>query len=189
MIVVGSYDHGIGYCSRLNIASDSIQTVIQNTSVLVQALQHLGHPGSSSALRTTASMSNPTASGNGSQQDRARMEHTLKLTHALQRHVRLKYEMDMDELIRSYAVFPYHLDDLLTGHLRALPGLADSTSKDCRATTYRLLRHTLVDTESVDRLRKQNVDWYIIKLVKHNVLSSPYLILSLDHWQETTSML
>jgi rapamycin-insensitive companion of mTOR len=47
-----------------------------------------------------------------------------------------------------------------------MPMLSDKRTKHCRATAYRLLRHALVDSESVKRM-EQNLDWFIVKLVPH----------------------
>jgi rapamycin-insensitive companion of mTOR len=38
--------------------------------------------------------------------------------------------------------------------------------------TYRLIRHALIDIESVDKLKDHPIDWYIVKWVKH--LPLPY---------------
>ncbi len=46
-----------------------------------------------------------------------------------------------------------------------LPSLADKATKQARATAYRLIRHSLVDTHSVRRLGEQNLDWYMVKCV------------------------
>jgi len=47
----------------------------------------------------------------------------------------------------------------------ALPCLGDKSTKYCRAMTYRLIRHALIDIESVDKLKEHPIDWYIVKLV------------------------
>jgi hypothetical protein len=44
-----------------------------------------------------------------------------------------------------------------------LPALADKRSKQCRATAYRLIRHLLVDPESVHKLIDQNIDWFLVR--------------------------
>ena len=44
-----------------------------------------------------------------------------------------------------------------------IPALADLSSKQCRATAYRLIRHILVDSDSVKRLMEQPLEWYIVK--------------------------
>ena len=43
------------------------------------------------------------------------------------------------------------------------PALTDRASKQSRATAYRLIRHMLVDAHSVESLRAQLLDWYIVK--------------------------
>ncbi len=48
---------------------------------------------------------------------------------------------------------------------RILPSLADKATKQARATAYRLVRHSLVDTHSVQRLGEQDLDWYMVKYV------------------------
>ena len=37
--------------------------------------------------------------------------------------------------------------------------------------TYRLIRHALIDIESVDKLKEHPIDWYIVKLVKVPLVS------------------
>ncbi len=44
-----------------------------------------------------------------------------------------------------------------------VPALSDRSSKHCRATAYRLTRHMLVDAQSVEGLKGQALDWYIVK--------------------------
>jgi Rapamycin-insensitive companion of mTOR, N-term len=53
-----------------------------------------------------------------------------------------------------------------------MPMLSDKRSKQCRATAYRLLRHALVDSESVKRL-EQHLDWFIVKLALFHLLLQP----------------
>lgn len=45
-----------------------------------------------------------------------------------------------------------------------LPCLADKCSKQCRAAAYRVIRHALVDKETVNALGEA-LDWYIVKYV------------------------
>lgn len=47
--------------------------------------------------------------------------------------------------------------------LSVLPALSDKRTKHCRATAYRLLRHMLVDADSVKKLQDQNVDWFLVR--------------------------
>lgn len=45
----------------------------------------------------------------------------------------------------------------------AIPALSDRASKQSRATAYRLIRHMLVGTQSVEKLKDHPLDWYIVK--------------------------
>lgn len=64
------------------------------------------------------------------------------------------------------SVSDQHTDNLLTYCDRVLPSLSDRSTKQCRATAYRLIRHSLVDVHSVERLQEQKLDWYIVKYVR-----------------------
>lgn len=41
--------------------------------------------------------------------------------------------------------------------------------------TYRLIRHALIDIESVDKLKEHPIDWYIVKYIPFLFLCSPFL--------------
>lgn len=69
-----------------------------------------------------------------------------RLIVVLQRNVRVRFEISMEELVTA-----------------ASPSLADHASTRARATAYRLLRHSLVDRDSVERLLEHSLDWYIVK--------------------------
>jgi len=43
-----------------------------------------------------------------------------------------------------------------------VPCLADKQTKQCRAAAYRVVRHALVDADTVHRLGGA-LDWYILK--------------------------
>lgn len=65
----------------------------------------------------------------------------------------------------------------------ALPFFADRRSKQCRAAAYRLIRHALVDSDTVSRLRG-SLDWYIVKCALFYIL---YILA--DHSSLTRSLL
>lgn len=46
---------------------------------------------------------------------------------------------------------------------RVLPSFSDRSSQRSRATAYRLIRHSLVDFHSVERLKEQKLDWFLVK--------------------------
>lgn len=78
--------------------------------------------------------------------ENARIETMNRLINVLQRHLRARFEVGMDELITAIT-----------------PSLADHATTRARATAYRLLRHALVDRDSVERLLEHPLEWYIVK--------------------------
>jgi hypothetical protein len=46
---------------------------------------------------------------------------------------------------------------------RIVPALADYASKESRAAAYRLIRHVIVDIESIGKLRPFGIEWYIVR--------------------------
>ncbi|KAF8272211.1 Rapamycin-insensitive companion of mTOR, N-term-domain-containing protein [Lactarius quietus] len=69
-----------------------------------------------------------------------------KLIGLLQRNLRVQYELDIVQVARAVT-----------------PALSKYSTQLSRATAYRLLRHMLVDAESVKRLHEQPLDWFIVK--------------------------
>ncbi|KAI0755187.1 Rapamycin-insensitive companion of mTOR, N-term-domain-containing protein [Daedaleopsis nitida] len=110
---------------------------------------------SPSTSPSTSSLPNP-ATATESELSRARIETMNKLIGILQRNLRVRYELDVAEVVHA-----------------VLPSLADKATKQARATAFRLIRHSLVDTHSVRRLGEQHLDWYIVKVLsrdtKHTV--------------------
>ncbi|KAJ6537472.1 Rapamycin-insensitive companion of mTOR, N-term-domain-containing protein [Mycena sp. CBHHK59/15] len=78
--------------------------------------------------------------------DRQRIDIMTKLVSILQRNLRVRYELNLAEVMQA-----------------VIPALADKASQKCRAAAYRLIRHALVDADSVKRIGEQTLDWYIIK--------------------------
>ncbi|KAI0632054.1 hypothetical protein C8Q77DRAFT_1158732 [Trametes polyzona] len=135
---------------------DDFRTAMHQANSTIKALLHLSrqntynsHPsssaGSPSTSPSTSTLPNP-ATASESELNRSRIEHMAKLIGLLQRNLRVKYELDVGEVVHA-----------------VLPSLADRASKQARATAYRLIRHALVDSHSVRRLGEQNLDWYIVK--------------------------
>ncbi|KAI0822217.1 Rapamycin-insensitive companion of mTOR, N-term-domain-containing protein [Trametes gibbosa] len=144
---------------------DDFRTAMHQANSAIKALvllsrQHsYDHPASSAGSPSTSpsisTLPNP-ATASEVELSRARIENMAKLIGLLQRNVRVKYELDVGEVVHA-----------------VLPSLADKASKQARATAYRLIRHALVDSHSVRRLGEQNMDWYIVKSLsrdnKHTV--------------------
>ncbi|KAI0366921.1 hypothetical protein BV20DRAFT_1001539 [Pilatotrama ljubarskyi] len=134
---------------------DDFRSSMHQANSAIKALVHLSgqhphsHPSSSapspSASPSTSTLPNP-ATATDAELNRARIEHMAKLIGLLQRNLRVRYELDVGEVVHA-----------------VLPSLADKASKQARATAYRLIRHALVDSHSVRRLGEQNLDWYIVK--------------------------
>ncbi|KXN88287.1 Protein ste16 [Leucoagaricus sp. SymC.cos] len=112
------------------------------------------HHSSTSLMTSTngASTSTPKqqqladqATAEGFEIDRHRVEIMNRIIEILQRNLRVRYELKISEVLKSI-----------------LPCLADKCSRSCRAAAYRLIRHALVDAESVQKLGRA-LDWYILK--------------------------
>ncbi|KAI0643109.1 Rapamycin-insensitive companion of mTOR, N-term-domain-containing protein [Trametes meyenii] len=128
-------------------------------ALLLLSRQNSYRPNSSapspSASPSTSTLPNP-ATATEAELSRARIETMAKLIGILQRNLRVRYELDVGEVVHA-----------------VLPSLADKATKQARATAYRLIRHALVDSHSVRRLGEQHLDWYIVKSLsrdnKHTV--------------------
>lgn len=80
--------------------------------------------------------------------DKARVDAMNALVGVLQGNTRVRFEVNIEELMNAVG-----------------PSLSDKASARARATAYRLLRHTIVDKDSVEKLLDQSLDWYIVKYV------------------------
>ncbi|KAF8606948.1 hypothetical protein BDV93DRAFT_331061 [Ceratobasidium sp. AG-I] len=78
--------------------------------------------------------------------DRARISAMNELVETLQKNVRVRYAMDITELVKTVA-----------------PALADYATKESRTAVYRLLRYAMVDSDSVIKLREQDIDYYLVR--------------------------
>ncbi|KAF4617458.1 hypothetical protein D9613_006099 [Agrocybe pediades] len=77
--------------------------------------------------------------------DAQRIEAMRKLIDILRRSMRVRYELNFKEVLHA-----------------VLPCLADKCSKQSRAAAYRVVRHALVDKDTVSTLGDA-LDWYIVK--------------------------
>ncbi|KAH9889877.1 Rapamycin-insensitive companion of mTOR, N-term-domain-containing protein [Cubamyces lactineus] len=144
---------------------DDFRTAMHQARSAIKALLHLSrqyshsHPSSSapspSASPSTSTLPN-VLTASEAELNRARIETMARLIGLLQRNLRVRYELDVAEVVHA-----------------VLPSLADKATKQARATAYRLIRHALVDSHSVRRLGEQHLDWYIVKTLsrdnKHSV--------------------
>ncbi|TFY70661.1 hypothetical protein EVG20_g2351 [Dentipellis fragilis] len=136
--------------------ADDFRSVLQQASVCIKTLASIGRSAMSPVPSPSSSSTPQYPTPNESETTRMRTDAMTKLTGTLQRNLRVRYELDVAQVAQA-----------------VIPALSDRSSEFCRATAYRLIRHTLVDTESVKRLHEQPLDWYIVKSLtldlKHTV--------------------
>ncbi|KAF8895478.1 Rapamycin-insensitive companion of mTOR, N-term-domain-containing protein [Infundibulicybe gibba] len=129
-----------------NKGGEDFRVALQNASQNLKTLESLSHPQPPSLpLAPTPSSSFPALTADSLDSNQQRVEIMNQLIDILRRHLRVRYELNVIELVQAVA-----------------PGLAESCSKRCRAVSYRLIRHALVDADSVKRLG-DTLDWYIVK--------------------------
>ncbi|ESK90459.1 cytosolic regulator pianissimo [Moniliophthora roreri MCA 2997] len=116
---------------------EDFRTVLHNAQAYIATLVSLKAGETSPSDSSTAESSKP---------DSKWIETMSKLGSVLQNNVRVRYELKVADVVQA-----------------VVPALADKRSIQCRAIAYRVIRHSLVDAESVRNLRKQNIDWYIIR--------------------------
>ncbi len=158
--------------SAMHQANSAIKSLL-----LLSRQQSYGQSSSSAASPSTSpstsTLPNP-ATATDAELSRARIENMAKLIALLQRNLRVRYELDVGEVVhasvRTRLYIPLQGLDILYS---VLPSLGDKATKQARATAYRLIRHTLVDSHSVRRLGEQSLDWYIVKCV----LDTPFFFL------------
>ncbi|KAI9064633.1 hypothetical protein FKP32DRAFT_1648919 [Trametes sanguinea] len=140
--------------SAMHQANNAVKTLLYLSRQQSHHQMNSSAP-SPSTSPSTSTLPNP-ATATEAELNRARVETMAKLIHILQRNLRVRYELDVAEVVHA-----------------VLPSLADKATKQARATAYRLIRHALVDVHSVRRLGEQNLDWYIVKTLsrdnKHTV--------------------
>ncbi|KAG5353197.1 hypothetical protein C0989_009378 [Termitomyces sp. Mn162] len=130
---------------------EDFRTALQNATNLLSSLASF--PSSYATGSVPSSSSTP----NSLDTDHQVIETISKLINILRRSLRVRYELKIAEVLNVI-----------------LPFLGDKYSKQARAAAYRLVRHTLVDAESVKLLDESRyLDWYIIKSLnrdnKHSV--------------------
>ncbi|KAG7088365.1 hypothetical protein E1B28_012368 [Marasmius oreades] len=122
---------------------EDFRTSLHNAQTCIASLLSL-EAVAQPALNNSGSpgLSNPSSPDS----DRLWTETMSKLVGILQKNVRVSYELKVSEVVQA-----------------VIPALADKRSLHCRAIAYRVIRHVLVDAESVKNLRKQEIDWYIVR--------------------------
>ncbi|KAG8875681.1 hypothetical protein FRB97_004816 [Tulasnella sp. 331] len=140
--------------------SDKGKTTLNQASSLVQLLttyrtRYQGHIQSSplAYIAFSGGESSPASSSrssppilNDQDLDRSRTGIISALVTILQRNLRVRYELDIVEVLRAIT-----------------PALADYASKESRAAAYRLIRHLIIDGDSIDKLQQFGLDWYMVR--------------------------
>ncbi|KAJ3553483.1 hypothetical protein NM688_g3590 [Phlebia brevispora] len=124
---------------------EDFRTALHQATSYVKGLHKLTAPSSASPPHSPSSSTALSISVDGDF-NRPRIEIMNQLIGVLKRNLRVRYEMNIPDVVQAI-----------------IPALADRASKQSRATAYRLIRHMLVDVHSVESLRTQPVDWYLVK--------------------------
>ncbi|THG99686.1 hypothetical protein EW026_g2711 [Hermanssonia centrifuga] len=128
-----------------NEEREDFKSALHQASKYIRTLHKLASPGSMSPPNSPSSSSTPDVPTD-TELDRLRTAAMSQLIGILQRSLRVRYEMNIPDVLQAI-----------------VPALSDRSSKHCRATAYRLTRHMLVDAQSVEGLKGQALDWYIVK--------------------------
>ncbi|KDR82835.1 hypothetical protein GALMADRAFT_88557 [Galerina marginata CBS 339.88] len=136
-----------GSTASIDKGSEDFRTTLQNATNCIKELE--------SITRSEASQSTPLSSASSSKPayqpaspvevNNQKIEAMAKLIELLRRNLRVRYELNFNEVLHA-----------------VLPCFGDKCSKQCRAAAYRVVRHSLVDTDTVNRLGDA-LDWYILK--------------------------
>ncbi|CAA7271328.1 unnamed protein product [Cyclocybe aegerita] len=127
---------------------EDFRTALSNAITALKELKSLSHSETSPPLPSAPSAKPNNSnfqSGAAVELNGQRIDAMSKLIEILRRHVRVKYELDFNDVLHA-----------------VLPCFGDKCSKQCRAAAYRLIRHALVDSDTVGRLGEA-LDWYIVK--------------------------
>ncbi|KAF9781640.1 Rapamycin-insensitive companion of mTOR, N-term-domain-containing protein [Thelephora terrestris] len=126
---------------------DDFRTALKNATNMVKTLSSLNlKPASGSAPSSPTSIAASLSPPVDESIPTSKAELISRLTTILQTNVRVRYELNINDLLQA-----------------VLPCLGDRSTKYCRAMTYRLIRHALIDIETVKKLREHPIDWYIVK--------------------------
>ncbi|KAI0073477.1 hypothetical protein K474DRAFT_1666532 [Panus rudis PR-1116 ss-1] len=125
---------------------DDFRTSMQQATAYIKTLNSLNRPGTLSPATIASSSSTSPSASQHADVSRTRIDTMNQLTGVLQRNLRVRYDINVSEVVQAI-----------------LPALSDRSTKQCRATAYRLIRHLLVDPRSVETVREQHLDWYIVK--------------------------
>ena len=155
-------------CGKIHVGGEDFRNALQTANSCIKDLAE--------SSKTEVSQTTPLTSKAPSFQSAAtvelntkRIELMGKLIDVLRRHVRVKYELNFNDIMQAWVrqCLPLTIYQQLTSG-SVLPCFSDRRTTQCRAAAYRVVRHALVDTDTVSRLGEA-LDWYIVKWVTHNM--------------------
>ncbi|KAN0087521.1 Rapamycin-insensitive companion of mTOR, N-term domain containing protein [Tylopilus felleus] len=123
---------------------DDFRTALNQANTYLKSLANTSRPSLSTPAM--ASSTSPSPGTTNSELDKSRIDIINKLVNLLQRNLRVCYELSVSDVVQS-----------------VIPCLSDKSSNHCRAASYRLIRHSLVDSASVEELHRQPLEWFIVK--------------------------
>jgi rapamycin-insensitive companion of mTOR len=145
-----------------SIDGEDFRTALQRAHKYFVELDLLSRSRSHRSAFAASSSSNDITASESFEVDRHRVEIMNRIVEIQQRNLRVRYELKISDVLKSYVSFPSLSPHRALISFRIVPCLVDKCSKGCRAAAYRLIRHALVEPESVQRLGT-SLDWYIVK--------------------------
>jgi large subunit ribosomal protein L17e len=144
---------------------EDFRTALQRAHKYFVELDLLSRSRSHRSAFAASSSSNDITASESFEIDRHRVEIMNRIVEIQQRNLRVRYELKISDVLKSYVAFSHFITSGVLTSLSwdsIVPCLVDKCSKGCRAAAYRLIRHALVEAESVQRLGT-TLDWYIVK--------------------------
>ncbi|KAG8959078.1 hypothetical protein FRC03_008460 [Tulasnella sp. 419] len=134
--------------TALNQATSLIQTLVSYQQRSSGNSFMIPSPQQSTFTTSSDPSVSPQSVMNDLDVDRSRTFIMTDLVIVLQRNARVKYELDILEVMKGI-----------------VPALADYASKESRAAAYRLIRHLIIDHESLQRIASSPymLDFYIVR--------------------------
>ncbi|THV00832.1 hypothetical protein K435DRAFT_827891 [Dendrothele bispora CBS 962.96] len=120
---------------------DDFRTALRNAQSCVSTLTSLN-----ASIPAPSDPSPSAVLSNSPDLDRQLVEVMTKLVQIFQRNLRVRYGLETHEVVQA-----------------VIPALADRRSKQCRAVAYRVIRHALVDANTVRITLEQQIDWYLVR--------------------------
>jgi rapamycin-insensitive companion of mTOR len=143
---IETISHRLEQHRRATDDRDDFRTILQQARGHVKALLSLSRAATSPSASPVAATPPQAIANHDPETTRARIEAMTQLIGLLQRNLRVQYELEVVQVARA-----------------VIPALSKYSTQLSRATAYRLLRHMLVDFESVKRLNEQPLDWFIVR--------------------------